>query len=63
MYNPAFHTALIDSRIESLHRSRGTSLHTSRARDRRGPRAFALSAMPRLSFVGQAPTATSSRRS
>ena len=62
MYSPAFHTALIDSRIEDLRRSRGTSIHPRRTRGRRNPRAFALSAMPSLGVFGQAPSATAGRQ-
>jgi hypothetical protein len=63
MYSPAFHTALIDSRIEDLRRSRGTSIHSRRARRHRSPRAFSLSAMPHRGVLGQAPSPTSGQRS
>jgi hypothetical protein len=35
MYTPAFHTALIDSRIEDLRGSRGTSFEPNRGREDR----------------------------
>jgi hypothetical protein len=39
MYSPAFHPLLIDTRIEDLHRARGTSIHPHRGREDRNSRA------------------------
>jgi hypothetical protein len=68
MYSPAFHTMLIDARIEDLRRGRGTSAQAHRSREARSPRSTTLFARLRRSGirrlqVADASSLTGSQRS